>query len=139
MKKQTYVLSGNESELRKVFLKSVAESGGMLFRIKSYPITERFDSKKVKPGRVAYALEEIEVSEINFNYKPGFVRVNSNQDIPLVDEEPLGKDSIYWNKETCVKVIQDLNSIELNKVKEEHEEIAAAESYLERVVSECLY
>lgn len=141
MKTQTFKKEVKEateestSSLQATLYKSLAESEGNLYIIKEFPINDDLRTTQNGLNFTAFAVEKIKVQQLDFVTKPGHARVNDELDVPLVDERPLGRDSVYWSEQKCSSVVNNLNRVVLEKVRSQQEELAKVQNFLERLIT----
>lgn len=113
------------------FYAHLGENGGKVFKVKAYPISDK-ESKVKKSTLKAYSLDEISVTSVVTDKKPGYIVVNGMIDIPLARLE--GDSEIFYDRDEAFEVVTRLNKVEWEHAKEIKDEAIAAEAYLQEIV-----
>lgn len=120
------------------FLMDLAKNGNVIYKTRSYNVNDELEEKSKIVSLKAYSYDSIYVGKYDVVSKPGYIVVNDEIDIPLLNK--LDTERVIFASENEVKkVVKDMNKIEADLNNREIAERNRAAAFYATIVEKELF
>lgn len=136
-------INKNQDDLLLNFLTKLTQNGMKIVEVVSYPLSDRDERYKKVQGLSSlkgYAIDQ-EVKVVSFDsvQKPGYVRINNQLDMPLINNKLNNFPLYFYDKDDAVKFVHQLNVEVYKKIEEAKDHYLRASEYMKSIVENNLY
>lgn len=128
----------NNDDLIANFYTKLSQNGGKIIEVVSYPLSDRDERYKKIQGLSSlkgYAINlEVKVRSIDFDEKKGFVRINKQLDMPLINTRLNNYPMYFYDRQEAEKLVHVKNVETYEIIQEAKEHYVKASEFMKSVV-----